>query len=107
MTTNGHTHQRAPVKSVRFTTITDAAGNAVFNLAAAAFASPPVVATALQTADTGATEARVTDLTATSCTINVRRSAGVTILGITVLGLPQALAGATVHLFATPAGVQS
>lgn len=85
------------------TAVSDASGNATFNLTAVTFGGPPVVALAVQTAVTDVIEARVTALSATSCTVNVRRSAGVVILGLTVLQQPTALVGATVHLMACDA----
>lgn len=85
------------------TAVTDASGNAVFTFSPA-FASAPVVTTALQTTNTNATEGRVTAVTASSCTVNVRQSPGVVILGLSVLQVPQPLQGATVHLVATAAG---
>lgn len=83
--------------------VTDASGNAVFTFSPP-FATVPKVAHALETANTNATEARVTALTASSCTVQARQSPGVVILGISVLQVPQALVGATVHLHAIEAG---
>jgi len=84
--------------------VTDASGNAVFTFSPP-FASAPVVTQSLQTTNTNATEARVTALTTTGCTIQARQSPGVVILGISVLQVPQALVGATVHLIAVDAAV--
>lgn len=85
------------------TAVSNASGDAVFTFTPA-FPSVPVVAQAVQTATTNVTEARVTALTTTSCTINVRQSPAVVILGISVLQVPQPLSGATVHLHALEAG---
>lgn len=85
------------------TAVTDASGNATFTFTPA-FAAQPVVTAALQTTNANATEVRVTSLSASSCTVNVRQSPGVVILGISVLQVPQPLAGATVHLHAVAAG---
>lgn len=83
--------------------VSDASGNVVFAFTPA-FASAPVVSVGLETTNTNATEARVTALSASSCTVNVRQSPGVVILGISVLQVPQPLVGATVHLIAVEAG---
>lgn len=83
--------------------VSDGSGNAVFTFSPA-FAGVPDVAHALQTANANATEARVTALTASSCTVNARQSPSVTILGFSVLQTPQALTGATVHLLAIEPG---
>ncbi len=85
------------------TGVTDGAGNAVFTFTPA-FAAAPVVNASVETTNTNATEARITALSAGSCTVNVRQSPGVVILGISVLQVPQPLVGATVHLMATAAG---
>lgn len=83
--------------------VSDASGNVVFTFSPA-FAAVPVVAQAIQTTNSNATEARVTALSASSCTVNVRQSPGVVILGISVLQVPQPLVGATVNLVAFEAG---
>jgi hypothetical protein len=83
--------------------VSDASGNAVFTFSPP-FPAAPVVSVGLETTNTNATEARVTALSASSCTVNVRQSPGVVILGISVLQVPQPLAGATVHLLAIEPG---
>jgi hypothetical protein len=83
--------------------VSDAAGNVTFNFTPP-FSSVPVVQTTLETTNTNATEARVTALSASSCTVNVRQSPGVVILGISVLQVPQPLVGATVDLNAVTPG---
>lgn len=85
------------------TAVTNASGDATFTFSPA-FAATPIVTQAVQTATTNVTEARITALTTTSCTVNVRQSPAVVILGISVLQVPQPLAGATVHLHAVEAG---
>lgn len=85
------------------TVASDGAGNATFTFSPA-FPVAPVVSVGLQTTNTNATEARVTALSASSCTVNVRQSPGIVLLGISVLQVPQALAGATVHLLAIEPG---
>lgn len=85
------------------TAVTAANGNAVFNFGTA-FAANPIVSAAVETNNPNATEARVTALSTTSCTVNVRQAPGVVILGISVLQVPQPLAGAIVHLIAVEAG---
>jgi hypothetical protein len=85
------------------TAVSDAAGNASFTFTPA-FASVPVTSVGIATTNNNVTEARVTALTAAACTVNVRQSPGVVILGISVLQVPQPLVGATVHLIAIEAG---
>lgn len=97
------------LKTFRATGTTDASGNVTFSMSAASFAAAPVVAASLQASVTGATDVRVTALTATSCTVNVRQAAGISValLGLTLLGVPAALPGVTVHILAAPAGAQA
>ena len=85
------------------TGVSDGAGNVTFTFSPP-FASAPVVSVGLQTASTSATEARITALSASSCTVNVRGSAVVVVLGINVLGAPAPLVGATVHCLDIEAG---
>lgn len=87
------------------TAVTDGAGNAVFTHNAPAFAVPPICGISVETANTNATEARITANSTTSTTVNVRQAPGVVILGISVLQVPQPLAGATVHLIAVEPGL--
>lgn len=82
---------------------TDGSGNAVFTFSPP-FAAAPVVTAALETTDTDVTDVRVTALSASSCTVNVRQTPSVTILGIPVLGTPTALVGAGLHLHAMDPG---
>lgn len=89
--------------------VTDASGNAVFNMAPAAFPAAPVVVGQTQAAaSTSPLDYRVTALTATSCTINVRSSpaTAIALLGLTLLGASVPAPGVTVHLHAFPAGSQ-
>lgn len=82
---------------------TDGSGNITFNFVPP-FATVPVVAHSLETTNTNATEARITALSASACTVQARQSPGVVVLGISVLQVPQPLTGATVHIVATEAG---
>lgn len=91
-------------KSVRLTGVTNASGNAVFDLTAAGFTAAPIVSLALQTGSANSVETKVTALSATSCTVNVRSAPIVTVLAVSVLGAPGSLVGATVHLHAFAAG---
>lgn len=86
------------------TAVTDANGDAVFSFAPSFGAVPVAVAQVGPSADTALTEARITALTASSCTVNVRRAPAVTLLGIQILAVPQPAVGATVQLIATAAG---
>jgi hypothetical protein len=101
MSTNGSLSTRRRVFAA--TGVSDGAGNVTFTFTPA-FPAAPVVSVGLQTASTSATEARITALSASSCTVNVRGSAIVVVLGINVLGAPAPLAGATVHCLAVEAG---
>lgn len=83
----------------RATVVTDGSGNAVFAWPAGAFAAPPVVTVGLQ----GSAAFRshtITANTATSTTVNVLASAGITLLGIGVLAVGTPAAGVTVHAHA-------
>lgn len=107
MSTSGNFAPAVSVSSGRRifaqTGVTDASGNVTFTFSPA-FPAPPVVTQAVQTSVSDVTEARVTALSASSCTVAVRRSPGVNVVGIQVLAFPQAFAGATVHLHAVEAG---
>lgn len=85
------------------TAVSNASGDATFTFSPA-FPSVPVVSVALQTTDPDVTDVRVTALSASSATVNVRQTPATTVLGIGVLGTTVALAGATVHLHAIEAG---
>lgn len=85
------------------TAVSNASGDATFTFNPP-FPTVPVVGVGVQTANTNTTEARITALTASSCTVNVRGSAVLVVLGLNVLGAPTPLAGATVHLDAIEAG---
>lgn len=105
----GPTGPAGTTKSFRGSAVSDASGNATFNLTAAAFAAAPIVALAFQgAAAVNPVDFRVTALTATSCTVNVRVSTGITValLGLTLLGTSTPLAGATIDLIAMAAGSQ-
>jgi hypothetical protein len=85
------------------TAVSDASGNAVFTFTPP-FSTVPVTSVGLATTNNNVTEARVTALSASSCTVNVRQSPGVVVLGISVLQVPQSLPGAAVHLLAIEPG---
>lgn len=96
------------LKSFRGSAVTNGSGIATFNLAAAAFATAPIVAVVPRLAAGGSlVECRVTALTAASCTVTCRFSALQTLLGLTLLSAPTAASGVTIHLVAFPAGVQT
>lgn len=95
------------LKSFRGSAVSDAAGNATFNLTAAGFAAAPTVTAAIQAAASNQPiDFRIVTLTATSCVINVRQSPVLVVLSLSVLGVAAPLAGVTVHLHAIEAGVQ-
>lgn len=83
--------------------VTDASGNVTFTFTPP-FATVPVVTHAMQTALADATEARITAVSASSVTFNARRAPAVVILGISVLQVPVAAVGVTIHCSAAEAG---
>lgn len=83
--------------------VTDGSGNITFTFTPP-FMAVPVVTQSLTTANANATEARITALSTSSCTVNARQSPSVTILGISVLQTPGPLSGATVGIIAVDAG---
>ena len=83
---------------------TDGAGNVTF-MFAPPFAAPPVVALAFQGAPGNSpVDLRITALSASSVSVNVRRSNAtvIALLGLTLLGASQPVSGGIVHCFATP-----
>ncbi|MFI0827293.1 hypothetical protein ACH4Q7_22875 [Streptomyces roseolus] len=84
----------------RATAVTDSSGNAVFTWPAGAFSAPPVVTVGIQGTSAFRSHA-IRANTATSTTVNVLASAGVTLLGIGVLAVGTPAAGITVHALAT------
>jgi hypothetical protein len=87
--------------------VTDGAGNVVFNFPAGLFAVAPVVGVAFQgAASASPVDYRITAVSAASVTINVRQSLAtvVALIGLTILAASVPLAGATIHLIATPSG---
>jgi hypothetical protein len=83
----------------RATGVTDGSGNVTFAWPAGAFSSPPAVTLGLQAASAFRSHS-ITANSATSTTVNVLASAGVTILGIGVLAVGAPAAGVTVHAHA-------
>lgn len=95
----------AGLKSFRGTAVTNAGGNATFDLTAAGFTSLPVVTGELEfPPGSNPIDFRITNLTTTSCTVNCRQSPTLVVLSLSVLGLAANIAGVTVHLHAMPAG---
>lgn len=87
------------------TAVTDASGNAVFNLTPAGFTAAPVAAFATEfAASSNPIDARITAKSATSITVNVRQSPTLVVLSLSVLGVAAPIAGVTIHLIATPSG---
>lgn len=80
--------------------VTDAGGLATITFDPP-FPAPPVVASSTQTLVSDITECRITNLTASSVTFEVRRSPAVSLLGISLLEVPQPAPGVTVHCVAT------
>ncbi|MFJ6565595.1 hypothetical protein ACIQMV_38300 [Streptomyces sp. NPDC091412] len=87
---------------IRATGTTDNTGNVTFNWGAGTFSAPPVVTIGLQAA-AGFRSHAITANSATSTTVNVQASAGVTLLGIGVLAVGTAAAGIVVHAHAVAA----
>lgn len=83
---------------------TDGSGNVTFTFTPAFPSVPVAVAQIGPSADAALVEARITALSASSCTLNVRRSPAVVILGLSVLEVPQNAVGAPVQLVAIEAG---
>lgn len=87
------------------TAVTDAAGNAVINFPAGLFSAAPILGVAIQfPAGQNPIDYRITALSATSATVNVKQSPTLIILSLSVLGVAANIAGVTVHFTATPAG---
>lgn len=89
------------------TGVSNAAGDVVFAFPAGLFAAAPVIDVAFQgAASASPVDYRITALSATSVTINVRQSLAtvVALIGLTILAASAPLAGATIHVIATPAG---
>lgn len=89
------------------TGVTDAAGNITFAFPAGLFAAAPAVAAAFQgAASASPVDYRITAISAASVTINVRQSLAtvVALIGLTILAASLPLAGATIHVIATPSG---
>lgn len=89
------------------TGVSNAAGDVVFAFPVGLFAAAPVVDLAFQgAASASPVDFRITALSATSCTVNVRQSLAtvVALVGLTLLAASAPLNGATIHLIATPAG---
>lgn len=84
--------------------VTDAAGNVTFTFTPPFTVAPNPIAQIGPSADTALVEARLTALSASSATFNVRRSPSVVILGISVLQVPQNAPGVTVHCLASEPG---
>lgn len=98
MTTSGHytpTHAR----QAHARAVTNSSGDATITWSPP-FGAPPII-TATVEAGSGFRSLRVAANSATSTTIHVDVSTGVTLLGIGVLALGAAASGVTVHVTAT------
>ncbi|MEU7093025.1 hypothetical protein [Kitasatospora aureofaciens] len=87
--------------------VSNTSGDVVFAFPAGMFTAPPVVSLAYQgAASASPVDYRVTALSATSCTVNVRQSLAtvVALIGLTILAASAPLSGATITLIATTAG---
>jgi hypothetical protein len=84
--------------------VTNASGVVVFNFSPAFPVVPVAVAQVGPSGDTALIEARITALSASSCSVNVRRAPGVTLLGLQILEVPQNAPGVTVQLVAVEPG---
>lgn len=85
---------------------TDASGNVTFNFGTA-FAATPVVSVAFQgAASQSPVDYRITAISTTSVTINVRQSLAtvIALLGLTLLAASAPLSGANIHVIAVEAG---
>ncbi|UJV42985.1 hypothetical protein [Streptomyces sp. AMCC400023] len=84
--------------------VTNAGGNVTFTFTPPFPVAPNAVAQVGPSADTALFEARLTALSASAATFNVRRAPGVTLLGIQILEVPQNAPGVTVHCHAIEPG---
>ena len=85
---------------------TNASGDVTFNFGTA-FAAAPVVSVAFQgAASQSPVDYRITAISTTSVTINVRQSLAtvIALLGLTLLAASAPLSGATIHVIAVEAG---
>lgn len=89
------------------TGVTNAAGDVTFAFPVGLFSVAPVIDLAFQgAANASPVDYRITALSATSCTVNVRQSLAtvIALLGLTLLAASLPLSGATIHLIATSPG---
>lgn len=98
MSTAGHYTPASP-RQAHARAVTDGSGDAVITWSPP-FAAPPIV-TATVEAGNGFRSLRIAANSATSTTVHVDVSTGVTLLGIGVLALGAAASGVTVHVTAT------
>ncbi|NDK24647.1 hypothetical protein FSY75_09195 [Streptomyces sp. TR1341] len=98
MSTAGHYSPPAP-RVARATAVTNGNGDAVFTWSPP-FDAPPVIEATVQ-AGGGFRSLRIAANSASSTTVHVDQSAGVTLLGIGVLAVGTNAAGVTVHCTAT------
>lgn len=81
---------------------TNGSGQATWTFATP-FAAPPVISALVEATSNRPYDVDITALSATAVTIQVRRSAVVSVLGIDVLGAPVSAGVVNVHLYATKA----
>lgn len=76
-------------------------GTVTFDMSSAGFTVPPAASACVVAAD-GSTiyDVKITALTKTSCSVRVRSSNPVSILGVSALGLPAPCQGVSVNLIA-------
>lgn len=102
MATSGSVTLSGGPRVERATGVTGSGGLVTFTWPVGAFTTPPVIALAVQAGD-GFRSASVTANSATSTTVLVAATSGVTLLGLTVLGAQVPASGVTVHATATAA----
>ena len=80
---------------------TNAAGSYTWTYPTA-FAAPPIIAAAVQSATTDIFDVKVVSRTATQCVVQIGRTqaATVALLGLTILSVPASVGAQTVHIIA-------
>lgn len=86
------------------TGVSNGAGNITYTFTPP-FPSVPVATLAVQTSSSNVVEARITAISVSSMTVNVRDAPTVNIRGIAVVAFPGPASGITVHAHATVAGM--
>lgn len=103
MTTSG-SYSRPATPEWAGTGVTDANGFVTIAIPAGRLAATPVATIACQSGNTALVDARITNLSATSITVNVQQASAITVVGLQVLAAKVPAVGVTVHVLARAAG---